>query len=126
MKIIILILLLFLPNQVQAGEFFQGDSIGECRAVIAELDTEFGYPNPATNTDTYAKPILHAGRLGKCLVYLKWEETDLRKKGVWMPRHGRRATMNDFRDRFTINQWAKRKDLATLKSEGAFPVESRP
>lgn len=87
----------------------------KCKDYIAKMDSLMGYPNTATKTDTYAKPIRHEGNSGKYLVIIK---------EVWAPELGRQAFISDIDNNSTGTEISARKTHSVLKAEGAFPTST--
>ena len=94
-------------------EYFVGTE-QECIDYIAKLDVMMGYPNPATKTVTYAKPIPHNGKPGTFMV---------RIKSVWAPGMNRQAMISDIDSVSSAKELTRTTD-ETLKLEGAFPIEA--
>ena len=111
MKKLIIILFLFCANPAFATDYFVG-TLAECRAYIAKMDTMMGYPNPATKTTTYAKPIKHQGKPDAFMVPIK---------EVWAPKLKRQAFISDIDAASTVaERTTKRETTEQLKAQGAF------
>lgn len=85
----------------------------ECKDYIVKLDVMMGYPNPATKTDTYAKPIPHDGKAGTFLVPIK---------SVWAPTLNRQAMLTDINAVGTVKE-KLRTSRTKLKLENAFKTK---
>jgi len=91
-------------------EYFVGTLKG-CNDLISKMDAVLGYPNPATNTDTYAKPMAHASLRNVFFVIIK-------------PTHSPRLERESLLSDITAGMSAKERVWKTGESltlEGAFP-----
>lgn len=93
-------------------DYFVG-ILTECQSLIAKMDSMMGYPNPATKTNTYAKPIPHDAKPGTFMVPIK---------SVWGPALNRQTMISDIDAIGTTNE-KLRTSRATLEAENAFPEE---
>ena len=94
------------------ADYFVGTE-QECIDYIAKLDAMMGYPNPATKTVTYAKPIPHDGKAGTFMVPIK---------SVWGPALNRQAMISDIDSIGTVNE-KLRTSREALETENAFPKD---
>lgn len=119
MKSIILIFLnlLLIASPAQAIDYFIGTR-AECESYIAKMDAMMGYPNPATKTTTYAKPVKHEGRADTFMVPIK---------SVWSPKLNRQAFIADIDAASTeAERTTRRRTTEDLEGEKAFQILVNP
>lgn len=101
-------------------DYFVG-TLAECQDYIAKMDTDLGYPNPATKTDTYALPAPHEvekGVDGKD-VYM------VVVKGVYSHVEDKQLEDSDINLKSSENEKLKFKKQDVLKGEGAFDKDEK-
>ena len=109
--------LLLIASPAQAIDYFVG-TLAQCEAYIAKMDAMMGYPNPATKTDTYAKPVKHEGRADTFMVPIK---------SVWAPKLNRQAFVSDIDAVSSVaERTTKRIARENLEAEKAFQILVNP
>lgn len=117
MKKFLIILFLLFATPVWAIDYFVG-TLKECQDYIAKMDAMMGYPNPATKTTTYAKPVKHEGRADTFMVPIK---------SVWAPKMNRQAFVSDIDAVSSVaERTTKRIARKNLEAEKAFQILVNP